>query len=148
MSKRGEKSPALSARNIGNKYGQKYDDPTVCTRNQLIDRYRQDAKKRKLNWGLTPQECVILFKSNCVYCDAEPYTITKAKGPRKNNQIYNYTYTGLDRVNNNHGYTASNVVPCCPCCNGAKTSLIYSDFVKWVSRLVNHQNRIRTCVVR
>jgi hypothetical protein len=50
----------------------------------------------------------------------------------------NYTYNGLDRVNNSKGYTRTNVVPCCIICNNAKRTLSLSEFLEWIGQVYEH----------
>ena len=47
-------------------------------------------------------------------------------------------YSGLDRINNEVGYTRQNVVPCCIICNRAKNSMPFKDFIDWINRLTQY----------
>ena len=44
---------------------------------------------------------------------------------------------GLDRVDNNKGYTIDNVVPCCKRCNYAKNNQTPREFKEWVKKVYN-----------
>lgn len=46
-----------------------------------------------------------------------------------------YVYNGLDRRNNNKGYTHDNIVPCCKPCNYAKRDMNIEEFRNWVRRV-------------
>lgn len=59
------------------------------------------AKRRKIEFCLTLDQFKELTNLNCYYC---------------NNEIKS-TIAGLDRINNNKGYSIDNVLPCCKECN-------------------------------
>lgn len=63
--------------------------------------------KYKKEWTLSLEEYCSLISKNCNYCDGD---ISKETG------------SGLDRLDNNKGYTLDNVVPCCKVCNGARNA--------------------------
>jgi len=46
---------------------------------------------------------------------------------------------GIDRIDNNHGYTYSNSVPSCQRCNVAKNNSTKSEFLSWIERVYAHQ---------
>lgn len=48
-------------------------------------------------------------------------------------------YNGIDRVNNNEGYTLLNSLSCCIICNRAKNSLSYGEFIEWVKCLASYR---------
>ena len=81
----------------------------------LIQRYKQLAKFRKMDFSLTNEQCFSIFKGNCQYCGIEP------------NQIHNglkgsepFRYNGIDRKDSLKGYVDGNCVPCCKSCNSRK----------------------------
>lgn len=45
---------------------------------------------------------------------------------------------GIDRVDNNKGYTLNNCVPCCKTCNQAKHRLSQEYFIEWVEKIYKH----------
>jgi 5-methylcytosine-specific restriction endonuclease McrA len=45
-----------------------------------------------------------------------------------------YTYSGIDRLDNAIGYEPPNCVPCCDICNLAKRDMSYGAFVAWMRR--------------
>lgn len=51
---------------------------------------------------------------------------------------FDYTYNGIDRVNNDIGYIKNNCIPCCKICNRAKNSMSYDDFLNWIKILVKN----------
>lgn len=96
--------------------------------NALVYEYKTGAKKRNLVCDLTHEEFETLFAQKCYYCNSEPFCVKKSN---KHSIIYN----GVDRVNNNDGYTINNVVSCCKYCNVAKHDTTFEDFLSWVKRL-------------
>ena len=51
----------------------------------------------------------------------------------------NYTDTpflrnGIDRIDNNKGYTKENCVPCCDICNRIKMDLPYNVFIEHITK--------------
>lgn len=95
----------------------------------LIYDYKRAALKRNLSWTLSNEEAKNLFKSNCYYCNLEPCNVCN-KRKLKGEFIYN----GIDRLDNNKGYTIENCVTCCKICNRAKFQMTEDDFKKWIKR--------------
>lgn len=91
------------------------------------------AKERKLEWRLTKQEVRKLSKQNCFYCGTPPQQISKSES---NNG--DYVYNGMDRVDNDVGYTPENVVSCCKQCNMAKRSRSVEEFKNWAIALYDN----------
>lgn len=88
---------------------------------------------------MTKKEFETLTKSNCFYCGVAPKTKVWSDLKQVNNtESSTYTYNGIDRVNNNKGYVFNNCVSCCKECNRAKYNMSYTDFMKWINRLVNY----------
>lgn len=90
--------------------------------NSIRQGYLNGAKKRKLVWELSSQECVSLFLSACYYCGSSPQY-----HPRK--KYKEIAYNGIDRVDNSIGYLTHNVVPCCTRCNLAKNNSSKEEFL-------------------
>lgn len=102
--------------------------------NSIYKYYKANAKRRKYEFHLTKSEFRSLTKEDCYYCGMEP---SNAYTPKKG-QNGSYTYSGIDRIDNNIGYTIDNCVPCCKQCNRAKSSLTQEDFLEWAHRLAEH----------
>ena len=108
-----------------------------ATRTVIFHGYRHGALKRGIDFNLTKEQVFHLFEQNCHYCGAPPHQT------RTGSQCSSsYTYTGIDRVDSDLGYTPGNVVPCCAECNRAKKSLGVDQFLEWVSRVYHH-----SCVI-
>lgn len=95
--------------------------------NALIRTMRASAKKRGHTWNLTKEQVRVLTKQDCFYCGVEPRQV------RRQAECYgDYIYNGLDRVDNNQGYSVENIVPCCGTCNTAKSQMTVGQFSAWV----------------
>lgn len=95
--------------------------------------YKWGAEKRDFNFELTIDEVKKLSQQNCYFCGAPPKTIFKVKG------FYGFIYyNGIDRLDNNIGYTKENSVTCCETCNRAKRCMSEEEFKNWVSRVYHH----------
>ena len=105
-------------------------DYGVAARNTLIKTYRKNARSRGHECSLSIEEFERLFASNCHYCLVPPYALFNGK----------YLYNGIDRMNNDIGYVAGNVVPCCGICNRAKRAMPYLDFVAWIDGIVERHS--------
>lgn len=102
--------------------------------NQLFSTYKKGAKERSLEFNLTKDECRDLFEQNCHYCGSEPPI------KKMTNLSGEYAWNGIDRKDNNVGYTLENCVTCCKACNFAKVTLPYDDFLSLVKRIYEHMN--------
>ena len=100
--------------------------------NNVKNSYKSNALSRNKSFELTEDELKVLFKSNCYYCGDEPSNIMKSS-------YYNYTYNGIDRIDNNIGYTKDNSVSCCYMCNRSKNNNTEKQFLDWAKRLNKYQ---------
>lgn len=83
----------------------------------LYRRYRYDAIKRGKVFNLDIDVFATIIECNCHYCGKAPEQVYCQKGQYKIDSI---VYNGVDRKDNDYGYVAGNVVPCCKSCNQAK----------------------------
>ena len=90
--------------------------------NFLFRNYKWGAEHRGLSFKLTKKQFKKLTKSNCYYCGLEP-TSKILKADKGNSGNGKYIYNGIDRLNNEKGYTIENCVPCCKYCNSAKKEM-------------------------
>ena len=102
----------------------------VAAFNSVVSRMKVQAEKRSLEWRLTDEQIACLTKQPCHYCGAEPAQIARHVD---HNGVY--VYNGIDRIDNNEGYTIDNVVPCCKMCNSAKSTSTVSEFESWIVRV-------------
>lgn len=100
---------------------------------RLFKRYIKSAEKRGLEFKLTKEEFIRITKTNCNYCGEKPRQVSK-------NSEYQeaYIYNGIDRLDNNHGYTIENSVACCIICNYAKHTMGYWEFMEWIRKIAKY----------
>ena len=103
----------------------------------LITAYKYGAKKRGLEYKLTEEQFFEITQKDCYYCGKKPSNIYNRKECNGA-----YTYNGIDRVDNNKGYTIKNSVPCCHTCNGAKGKLTFQEFEDWIKRIYSNICRV------
>ena len=119
----------------------------------LYRSYRNNARHRGLCFELNPEQFKEICSKICTYCGTPPQPYNaylKRDGARNANGIRGSTreevitrswicYSGIDRVNNDIGYTSQNCVPCCTTCNRGKSDMTPAEFQEWIDRLVKHQ---------
>lgn len=99
--------------------------------NSVLYGYKKSAKLRNLSWELTDEETFELLNKNCHYCGEPPSLVSKRCKTFNGNFIHN----GIDRINNNVGYTKENCVSCCKKCNYAKRNLGYLEFKELIKKI-------------
>ena len=105
----------------------------ISARNRVLKAYRSAARRRALVWALTDDDFDKITAQACHYCGCPPSARSvQAQGRSE------FTYNGIDRVDNALGYTTGNVVPCCKQCNHAKSDMPYADFMAWIARLTEY----------
>ena len=104
--------------------GRRTAEGTRVEINTLISIYKSNARKRGIVFDLSYHQFKTLVDSECYFCgDTEGNTL------RKRN--YNdYSYTGIDRVDNSIGYLPSNCISCCSWCNRTKNNGTFENFRK------------------
>lgn len=101
--------------------------------NDLIYKYKLRSKKENIEWDLTKEQCLILFKDKCHYCGCEPHRIKRVWSS-------SFIFNGIDRVDNDKGYTSKNVVSCCTRCNYMKSDLTKEEFLNHVKKIMDNVN--------
>lgn len=104
-----------------------------AAKNSIAKNYKQSALRRGHEYSLTFEELEKLISGNCYYCNNTP--TLKVALPRHSD----FTYIGIDRIDNSIGYVYANCVSCCFICNRAKYILSQEEFLNWIKRLVNFQ---------
>jgi len=95
--------------------------------------YRKHALDKGLEFTLTKEEFRSIAIQPCYYCGDEPKQVYSPG-------LYNgdFAFTGVDRMNNDKGYTMDNCVPCCTICNLRKSDCDPIEFLKWAERVYLH----------
>lgn len=102
--------------------------------NKYLSSYKSNAKRKKMSFSLTNEQCRKLCSDNCFYCNTEPGNIFTHK-----KSIGNFIHNGIDRLDSNKGYTIDNVVSCCTLCNYKKRETSYDDFMNWISKVFHNR---------
>jgi hypothetical protein len=112
---------------------------------QFLHTYKRNAKLRNYSWELSDEVALEISQKNCYYCDMSPSTIwysnTKTRVTSEALDNGKWICNGIDRIDNNIGYTLENSVPCCKRCNIAKSDSSVEEFITWASNLIANQNR-------
>ncbi len=105
--------------------------------NLVWHEYTSSCKKTGRVFTLTKEEFRHLLQQNCFYCGVEPRQV---KQPHRAATTYGqYIYNGIDRVDNNKGYSIDNTVTCCFQCNAAKGTLTQEAFIAMAHQISKHQ---------
>jgi hypothetical protein len=111
----------------------------VVGKDILYTHYKNSAKRRNLEFSLTPEEFYILTSSICHYCGCAPYQkITNSVASEETKKHNMYIYNGIDRKDNKIGYILNNSLPCCGICNHMRKLLPIEDFIKQVEAIYKH----------
>lgn len=94
--------------------------------------YHRDARRRGYSFEIEKEHFHQLVTMPCRYCARPP---ARRRKHEKNRHTLHLLVNGIDRVDNNIGYTRENVVPCCEICNRAKSAMSQSDFESWLNRI-------------
>ena len=85
---------------------------------KVFQSYKSNAKSRNLDFKLSYEEFKVLLLKNCYYCDD--------------------VSQGVDRINNNQGYTVENSVSCCTTCNFMKNTHTLGNFIQHIEKIHSH----------
>jgi len=97
---------------------------------RLYHKYKYNARKRKIKWGLTKEQFFVITKERCHYCGKKPKNLIKDRWKK-----YECKYSGVDRKSSKRGYFVSNVVPCCSICNRMKGQMTVATFIASAKRV-------------
>lgn len=108
------------------------------TYRHIFNSYKRGARVRDLEWSLSEPDFRSLLLSDCFYCG------TPANRPYKVGLAYRDVVfvNGVDRVDNELGYTLQNTKPCCSVCNRAKMNMPQRAFIEWMDRLVQFRRSV------
>lgn len=90
---------------------------------RIYYKYKDSAKIKNRDFSLDFGTFTTLIHSNCFYCNSAP-----------RNGVGNL-YNGIDRKENNIGYTKTNCVSCCKVCNFLKGKINYNDFLNIINKI-------------
>lgn len=96
--------------------------------------YKNNAEKNDREFCITIEQFSELIKQNCGYCNRKPYSCV-AWGKSKKDKInskHKLLYNGIDRIDNNLGYSLPNIITCCKVCNYAKRNMPHEEWISWL----------------
>jgi len=108
--------------------------------NGALSIYKNNARRSGRTWDISDDLFNRITRTLCHYCGLPPSNVIRFKTPYEGA----YYYGGIDRVNNDLGYSEKNILPCCSDCNRAKSNRSYSEFKNWVETIVCYQTKIQT----
>jgi hypothetical protein len=112
--------------------------PGVWGFNQVFSRYQRRARRRGINFSLTEEEALLLFKGSCFYCGDMPKQISRPF----NDKISTFIYNGIDRIDNFGPYSIENTVSCCGWCNRMKGISTQKDFIDRINNIYANLTKI------
>jgi hypothetical protein len=94
----------------------------------------QRSLRAGIEYDITVEQFSNIVRQNCYYCGVEP-RLRSNKTVNKYSPNFSLYANGVDRRNNDIGYTVANCLPCCKDCNTAKASLSAEDFFSLIARV-------------
>ena len=97
----------------------------------LYKRHKKDCKYRNYTSDLNLEDFNKLISNNCYYCNIEPKQISRPGKSCTKEWIEKgiLLYNGIDRIDNNIGYSIENCVSCCGQCNRMKNKYTKESFL-------------------
>jgi len=129
----------------GNQFGLYKDRELAMLRVQYSHLKRRHTQNKMRGDIMDFENFRKLSKSPCKYCGLKYSKIIEDRQNEtkkgKLNSRHILKINGIDRVNNNIGYTNKNSVSCCKVCNFAKHTQTKKDFYKWVKKIYEYNFR-------
>ncbi len=105
----------------------------IAALNKIYSTYKTGAINRGLNFNLTKSELYKIVYSNCYLCTRKPSNTLNLKQLN-----YKLIYNGIDRIDNNKGYSIDNCKPCCFICNAMKTNHSFDFFISHIKKILQN----------
>lgn len=100
--------------------------------NSVFSGYKIHARSRGLSFDLSKEEVLILTQKPCYYCGTEKSNLMKRPSGAQ------FSYNGIDRLDNTQGYRTANVVSCCKICNRMKNDLSVEEFLRHIVSVASY----------
>ena len=118
-----------------------YLEPGQYGFNALLYKYQKSAETRGLVWALSEEQFKGLVTGSCFFC-GQPPSQTSIGWSKKGQ----FTYNGIDRLENSAGYTPTNTVSCCGVHNKMKGTMSSKEFLTACEAVVKHNNRLQSAM--
>lgn len=109
-----------------------YKGEHYSTISYVFNNYKQSAKKHNREFQLTRPEFEEFITSNCYYCGTKP---SIKRNSYNTTDLEPFYYNGIDRKDNDKGYTIDNSVTCCMKCNFLKKDYSESEFLNLIKNI-------------
>jgi len=130
----------LVAREVVKRNGRGYDDPLIRKSILLTAAYcgfKGGASRRNKEFNISLAEFFGHVEQPCSYCGRSNINSIKDVC-KKINPSETIFFTGIDRMNNDIGYTPENITACCKDCNRVKRTMSIEDFYNHIEKIVKH----------
>lgn len=107
--------------------------PGEAAFNQLLNGYRQHARKRGFAFRLSAEQFRALTQEPCRYCGVY---LSQTAVRRKSS----FPYNGIDRLDSSKGYTKENSVAACGTCNLMKMGKTVAKFIAACKAVAKHHD--------
>lgn len=108
----------------------KYVDKCMSSKLMIYYKYKQGATRRKLFFNISFDDFINKTKEDCFYCGCSPMQVARTP-----HGLIFHIYNGLDRIDNDLGYSLNNVVACCGNCNYARRTQTQEEFLHMVKKI-------------
>ncbi len=115
------------------------DRKTAILKNLYNSTVIRRSRNLKMSCDLDLDYFEELSSMPCFYCGEKWTNCSKDRGQGgKKISDTIIKHNGIDRIDNNKGYTIQNAVSCCKFCNSAKNTMSQLEFKNWVEKVYNH----------
>lgn len=114
------------------------------TRKRLYQEYKENARKRSIEFNISFETFNNTIIENCYYCGSEPTEVSNRFKTRQDKKQITLKQNGIDRLNNNLGYVINNIVTCCSKCNLMKNIYSVDDFLNHVYKITKYNESSTT----
>jgi hypothetical protein len=80
-----------------------------------------------------------LIKERCYICGSMPQKWEYNYKPQYHNRYVSVNINGIDRFDNDIGYTVENSRPCCSICNHNKSDMSFDHYVQHCRKVIDYQ---------
>jgi 5-methylcytosine-specific restriction endonuclease McrA len=114
-------------------------DRTPILKHRIYKHYHFRSKKKNIPFDISFEKFTYLSDQPCHYCGLKNSNLSTErtyKGKKVTDAVV--FYNGLDRIDNNKGYTEDNIYTCCQICNYAKNNMSLEQFELWLTQTYNY----------